>query len=282
MIYHTEAKILSNIALALGHYKIVLEVPQIAKLILPGQFLEIKCSDSLDPFLRRPISVHTIQAKRGVIEILFKVVGRGTEMLSRKGRRDTLDIIGPLGNGFSIKENLNSYCLIAGGMGIAPLMALAEKLAQLKDKRLYAILGAKSKEFILLAAELKQLGFQVEIATDDGSYGQKSLAGDLLKKIIPQKDLRLISSADKRMALAKVTIGSYKPVDVIYACGPKGMLKATAKIAQQNGIPLQVCLEEYMACGIGVCLGCAVKTKNGYKMVCRDGPVFEASDIIWE
>lgn len=282
MIYHRKAKILSNTALSLGHYKIVLEAPEIAREIVPGQFLEIKCADTLDPFLRRPVSVHTIQAQRGVIEILFKVVGKGTQMLSRKGRRDTLDIIGPLGNGFSIKENLNNYCLIAGGMGVAPLMALAEKLAQLKNKKLYAILGAKTKELILLEVELKQLGFQLEISTDDGSYGQKTLASELLKKIIPQKDLRRASSSAKKDDLAKVTIGAYKPIDIIYACGPKEMLKATAKIAQEYEIPLQVSLEEYMACGIGVCLGCAVKTKSGYKMVCKDGPVFEANEIIWK
>jgi len=288
MIYQSKAKILSNIALSLGHYKIVLEAPEIAKVILPGQFLEIKCSDTLDPFLRRPLSVHGLDAQRGVIEILFKVVGKGTEMLARKGRRDILDIIGPLGNGFSINESLNSYCLVGGGMGIAPLMALAEKLAQLKNKKLYLILGAKNKRFVLLEEEFKQLGFQVGIATDDGSYGQKGLATEVLKKFIPQKDLRrLVQPAHhppnrKKRELTSVTIGAYKPIDIIYACGPKEMLKAAAKIAQENEISAQVCLEEYMACGLGVCLGCAVKTKNGYKMVCKDGPVFEASEIIWE
>jgi dihydroorotate dehydrogenase electron transfer subunit len=281
MIYQSKAKILSNIALSLGHYKIVLEAPEIAKVIWPGQFLEIKCSDTLDPFLRRPLSVHGIDAQRGVIEILFKVVGKGTEMLARKGRRDILDIIGPLGRGFFINESLNSYCLVAGGMGVAPLMALAEKLAQLKNKKLYLILGAKNKEFILLEDEFKQLGFQVEVATDNGSYGQKGLATELLKKFIPQRDLRR-SRFNKKRELTSVTIGAYKPIDIIYACGPREMLKATARIAQENEIPTQVCLEEYMACGLGVCLGCAVKSKNGYTMVCKDGPVFEASEIIWE
>ncbi len=281
MIYQTKAKILSNIALSLGHYKIVLEVPEIAKTIVPGQFLEIKCSDTLDPFLRRPLSVHGIDAQRGIVEILFKIAGKGTDMLSRKGRRDSLDIIGPLGSGFKINENLNSYCLVAGGMGVAPLTPLAEKLAQLKNKKLYAILGAKNKELILLEDEFKQLGFQVEVVTDDGSYGQEGLATEVLNKFIPQKDLR-IASSNKKKELTKVTIGAYKPLDIIYACGPKAMLKGAAKIAQVNEIPLQVCLEEYMACGIGVCLGCAVKTKSGYKMVCKDGPVFDAAEIIWE
>ena len=150
--------------------------------------------------------------------------------------------------------------LVAGGHGVAPLCALARKL-QVAGGMLQVFIGAKTKKHIVCDKELKGIGAKVHVATEDGSKGHKGLITDLLKKKLSPK--------------------SYKP-SVIYACGPKPMLKALAKIVNGHKIQCEMSLEEYMACGIGTCLGCAVRTRSGYKMVCKDGPIFDSKDIIWQ
>ncbi len=260
-----KAKIVSNRKIAPLHYKLALDAPPIAKDIMPGQFMHVKCSDSYEPLLRRPFSLHKVKDRH--IEVLYEVVGRGTELLAKKKSGEFLDIIGPLGNGFSFTRMTHDArrrtVLVAGGMGVAPLLALAEKLVRGKSK-LYVLIGAKTKDRILCEKDFKKLGCEVKIATDDGSKGFKGLVTDLLR----QKLL----------------------VTGIYACGPNAMLKEVARIAQKHNVQCQVSLEEYMACGVGVCLGCPVKvkmmdegrrTKDEYKMVCKDGPVFNAEEIIW-
>lgn len=220
----------------------------------PGQFLEIKISDGYEPLLRRPFSIHRRRGKD--IEIIYRIAGRGTEILSQRKVGEYLNVIGPLGNGFSILDSQPSI-LVAGGMGVAPLVFLAEKLA--KSKTL-VLLGAKTKRQILCEKEFRDLGCEVKVATDDGSRGFKGKVTDLLKHLLPTLSSQL---------------------STIYACGPKLMLKEIALISKQYNIPAQVSLEEHMACGIGACLGCVVKTKDGFKRVCKEGPVFNADEIVW-
>jgi len=239
-----------------------IESEYIAKNIKPGQFVEVRCSDRIDPLLRRPLGVHRI-SKKGV-ELLYEIVGKGTDLLSRKKEGEYLDLIGPLGNGFDISLSSGMPLLIAGGIGIAPIVALAERLTTRKP-RPYIIIGARTKSHILCEAEFKSLGCYVKVATDDGSKGCKGLATDMLKKML---------SAFSRQPSA------------IYACGPNEMLKVVSQLAKDKGIPCQVSLEERMACGVGACLGCPVKVRKGlidseYKMVCKDGPVFNAEEIVW-
>ncbi len=266
-----EVKITENKRIAQGFYKMRLGSAYLAKNSKPGQFIEIKCSGSGEVLLRRPLGVHRIL--NGGIEVLYEVIGRGTELLSHKRPGDTIDVIGPLGNGFSFTRSTvhgpQSIVLVAGGVGIAPLVALAENLAYSvqriayrKNPRIYVLIGAKTGNHILCVDEFKKLGCEVLISTEDGSKGKKGLVTELLKHLL--NAIRYPLNA------------------TIYACGPAAMLKTVAKIAEAKRVPCQVSMEERMACGVGVCLGCPVKAKSGgYKMVCKDGPVFDSEEIIW-
>lgn len=254
----TELEILSNERLTQKHYRMSLYAPSIAKDIRPGQFLHLRCSESFTPLLRRPFSIHRTQEK--TLDILYQVVGKGTEVLSQKKKGERLSVLGPLGNGFSIDKEANSAILVAGGIGIAPLVALAEKLAS--RKKIYALIGAKTKELVLYEKEFKDLGIEVKVATEDGSYGQKGMATDLLKDLLQASGFKLQA--------------------VIYACGPKEMLKEVAEISGRNGLKSQASLEERMGCGLGACLGCVVRLESGYRRVCKDGPIFNLSEVVWE
>jgi dihydroorotate dehydrogenase electron transfer subunit len=259
-------KILGNIKLGGKYFKLSFVSPPIAKEAKPGQFLEIRVNEGAAPFLRKPLGIHSV--KGAATELLYEVVGGGTRALSEKGSDETLDVIGPLGNGFSSQFSVLSSqpILVAGGIGVAPLMFLAQKLAKRKP---IILIGARTKKDILCDKEFKDLGCEVRIATDDGSKGYKGFVTDLLKNV-----------GAPFMAPVDTGFDKSNPY-VIYTCGPKPMMKAVTNIAARHRVPCQVLLEEYMACGVGVCLGCPVMTKDGYKMVCRDGPVFEAGEIIW-
>lgn len=273
-----ELKILENNEVAPGFYKMHIQSQYLAKNTQPGQFFEVKCSETNNPLLRRPLGVHRI-LKNG-IEILYEVAGRGTKLLSQKKASEYLNIIGPLGNGFnvsSVKRQVSSIpILVAGGIGVAPLLALAESLAysveriaHRKKTEMHVLIGACKKEHVLCVNDFKKLGCEVMVSTEDGSLGKKGLITECLTS--------LLSTLNPKFS-------------TIYACGPTVMLKAVAKIAEMHRMECQVSLEERMACGIGVCLGCPVKVKPnpeprtpnaGYKMVCKDGPVFNAREIAW-
>ncbi len=269
-----KTKILTNRKIAPGHYILSFRTPLFREGVRPGQFFNIKINNSLEPFLRRPFGAYGIHKKK--IEILYKTVGKATEILSVKKKGEILDVLGPLGNGFDAIYPGSSTrpvpaakkaILVAGGHGVAPLAALARQLKR-HGVKFSVFLGARTKKDIICDKELAKLGAKVYIATDDGSKGSKGLITNLLKK-----------------TLFHCVSGNPVPLtqwNRVYACGPKPMLKETAKVAKQYGLSCRISLEEYMACGLGTCLGCAVKTRNGYKMVCKDGPVFDAKEIIWQ
>jgi len=276
------AAILENKKITPWHYRMRVESAYFGRETKPGQFVEVRCSDGFEPLLRRPLSVHRIA--KGGIELLYEVVGQGTELLSRKKRGDLLDVIGPLGTGFSLrktKDERRTIILMAGGIGVAPLVALAEKLTRGKTT---VIIGARTKSHILCEADFKKLGCKVLVSTDDGSKGRHGFATDVLRDFLrTTNDERERSEAEPPR----------KGRTTIYACGPTPMLKAVADIARARQIHCQVSLEERMACGVGVCLGCPVRvrktftederrtTNDEYKMVCKDGPVFNAEEIKW-
>ena len=249
------AKIVANDEKAPDFFKIVFEAPEIAKKAKPGQFTMVRCSDKTDPLLRRPLSFHKI-TKTG-FELLYEVVGKGTEILSKKKKGETLSVLGPLGNGFNVTSQDASF-LVAGGMGIAPLLELARQLKK-NTSKLAVFIGAKTKGHIVCAEDFKNLDAEIHVSTEDGSMGYKGLITDLLSE-------KIKSNAN---------------CPAIYACGPKAMLKSVSEIAKSCKTPCQVSLEARMACGTGACLGCAVETKNGFKMACKDGPVFNGEDIKW-
>lgn len=254
-------KIIAQKELKPGCFRMAIDAPAVAKTARPGQFLHIRCGNSCDPLLRRPVSIHKI-SKRSV-EILYNVVGRGTDILSKKKAGEAIDIIGPLGNGFEVPKNSGSLnLLVAGGMGVAPLLGLMEELKKHNGKSII-VLGAKTKHHILCDKEFKKLGAEVRIATEDGSLGKKSLATDLAREIVTSKKYKQREAA-------------------IYAAGPADMIKTLCKLMEGCSLESQVSLEEKMACGLGACLGCVIDTQAGYKRVCKDGPVFKLCDIICE
>jgi len=251
------AAVLKKEEVASKVYKIRFFAPQIADVAQPGQFVHIKCGEEQNFILRRPFSIHQTLAKDS-IEILFKVVGRGTAWLAKLQPKESADIIGPLGNGFNMSGRPGKIMLVAGGMGIAPLIFLAEKLAK-EHTKTYTVIGATNKEFLIDYMNLKRLTRKITVATEDGSQGTKGLITDILPAAIAEDS-----------------------PDTIFACGPWAMLKKVAFIAEREGVACQVALEGLMACGVGACLSCAVKTKTGFKRVCADGPVFDSREIAWE
>lgn len=234
------------------YFVVTVDIGKAAIDIKAGQFFQLKRPELVYPILRKPISIYDIQGS--VISLMIKRLGKGTEQFSQMHAGDNLDILGPLGNGFPLVDNQKAV-LVSGGIGYPPLYYLKKQLLELKSE-VYWLHGGQSKNDIFPADE---------IWTDDGSMGNAGYVTEGLKTLLELK----------------------KP-DVIYACGPKAMLKACNDLAQEYEVMLYVSLEEYMACGIGVCHGCAVPVKPSkkesytYKNVCKDGPVFNANDIVWE
>ena len=264
-ILQEKVKIIANRQVSKNYFKLTFAFAKLAALAAPGQFVSIKVSDGLEPLLRRPFSIHKVSKSQ--VEILYEVLGEGTKILSQRKSGELLDVIGPLGNGFGYGVvNCQLQILVAGGMGIAPLVFLSEKLDEIKNKNLktrtLALIGGRTKEHILCEKEFKNYGCSVKISTDDGSLGFRGRVTELL---------------------ANILLTTYNlQVTTIYACGPKPMLKEVARIAEKFGVAAQISLEEHMACGIGACLGCVVNTQDGYKRVCKDGPVFKSQEIIWD
>jgi dihydroorotate dehydrogenase electron transfer subunit len=258
----TKAKIISNKKIKNNSWHLEFESAAVAKNAVAGQFVNIKVNDSNEPLLRRPVSIHGVNKTK--VKLIYEIVGNGTKILSEKKPGELLDIIGPLGNGFEYlriakKPDCVQPILVAGGMGVAPLVFLAEKI---RPHRPLVLIGAKKKEQVLCLKEFKTLGCKIMIATDDGSLGFKGKVTDLLREILSKE------------------IKNNKPIN-IYACGPQPMLKAVSLICRENNIASQLSLERHMACGFGACLGCVVSTKTGYKRVCKEGPVFSGEELMW-
>ena len=254
-----DAELINIEMLVDGIYKYTVKCKEIAESAKPGQFLEIKVSDLQEPFLRRPISIYNIEKDSGIVEFIFQVRGRGTELLSKKKVGDTISIIGPLGYGTFKVDEFKSVAIIGGGIGIYPLYELTKELKNKTNINVY--LGFRNKDFVTCEKEFEEIGLgKLCVTTDDGSYKEKGFAIDFMKKDIEEHK-----------------------VDMIYACGPLLMLKAVREYAIQNDIPCQISLEERMGCGIGACLGCAVKMidkdEPRFGHVCKDGPVFWAQNV---
>lgn len=217
--------------------------------------MEIRVNNTVEPFLRRPISIYNIDKEKGILEFIFRVQGKGTNILSQKQEGEMIDIIGPLGYGYFKYKEYENIAIIGGGIGVFPLYELAKNAS--KDKNVDVFLGFKNKEEVLLEDEFKKVSNNLIVATDDGTYGKKGYIINELIKSVTQK----------------------KP-DLICACGPLPLLKAVQKLAIDKQIPCQLSLEEKMGCGLGVCLGCAVEvSKGGYEHVCKQGPVFDANKV---
>jgi len=256
--FQEKAPLLLKEAITDEIFRLTLYSPAIAGAAHPGQFVMLQIDESLDPLLRRPFSIHQVAAD-GNIQILFKVIGKGTRRLAKLLVGDKLDLIGPLGRGFSL-DRRDKLCLIGGGIGIAPLYFLAKRLLQtgMSPKLDYVFLGAQTKnELSLLADEFFDLGYTVRTATDDGSLGHHGFVTDLIDPILPE-------------------------MERVYTCGPFPMMRIAAMKAKAVDVACQVSMETHMACGLGACLGCTLAGADGnYIHVCKQGPVFSAGEVAW-
>jgi dihydroorotate dehydrogenase electron transfer subunit len=323
-----KARILLHRRVAADYFCLRLLCPDIARFAEPGQFILLRVNELRDPFLRRPFSFSRIlspQGKKtqpedeGALEICYQIVGRGTSLMTQLREGQRLDVLGPLGKGFWEVEGRERAILVGGGIGVAPLLPWAERLQGEGRKKkspksldegpeVLVLIGGKSRDKILGLRELKKIGGEPQVATEDGSLGMQGMATDLLER-------ELMTQGSKSAAL--------------YACGPMPMLARVAQIADQFDLPCQVLMEARMACGVGACLGCAVKVKEyssggelagrepaaaeedivpagecgegemgsvkeslrpgiteaaafRYARACKEGPVFEAKEILWE
>jgi len=247
-------------------YKLVLR-GRIADKALPGQFVHLKVGHSLDPLLRRPVSIAGINRLKGEVTLCYKAVGRGTELLTGVRENEVMSVIGPLGTGFTVPET-GELLILAGGIGLFPLLSLIQAVDQSKVK-IKLLCGGENRKFFKSIGydNLKKTGIDLEVSTLDGSLGKKGLITVLLENY-------LTKNADNSSLRAA-------------ACGPKGMLKAISEICIRKNVPLEVSLEERMACGVGACLGCVctVRGESGAKLrkrVCREGPVFNSREVVWD
>lgn len=250
--------VISNEPTGGANYLLIIKSPDIALHSKPGQFVHLRCGEGLDPLLRRPLSICLADAEKGLLYLWYQVKGKGTELLRKLRQGDGADLIGPLGRGFEIPEGKRTV-LAGGGMGIAPLIFLGYALAE--SNKVTAFFGSKSEEQL----PPRQLFPPAEgyLATEDGSVGYQGFVTEILEDCLEGE----------------------KP-DLLYACGPPGMLRQVADLAERRDIPLQVSLETVMACGVGACLGCTcenAKDEGGsWFKVCQDGPVFWAREVKWK
>ncbi len=246
--------ICDNIEIVHGIWQMELYAPQIAAISIPGQFINLYLDDDT-LLLPRPISLSAILSER--LQIIYRVVGKGTKRFSALHRGDQIKIMGPLGNGFMLPDTPKHNIVIGGGLGIPPLLELTRQL----KGRTEVFLGFSKRPF--LTDEFEQLGIVVRVATQDGGKGYQGNVMELLENTTPDGDM-------------------------IFACGPHPMLHSVAVWAEQHNIPSQLSMEERMACGLGTCLGCTVKVRRTnakdweYLRVCKDGPVFWGSEVIWD
>jgi len=245
--------VLENRVLSKNYFLLSLQPPAIMPEIAAGQFAQIEVKDSKNTFLRRPISIHDVDYKTNSVKLLIQVVGEGTKKLSQIKEGETLNMIYPLGNAFSIAEKDN-VLLVGGGCGIAPLLYLARTLSE-SGIKVTALVGGASQCDILEANEYHKYG-EVLVTTMDASMGEKGL---VTQHSIFKKD---------KFDFSK-----------IYTCGPEAMMKALARIAAEKGIECEVSLENMMACGVGACLCCIVDTIHGNKCSCTEGPVFDYREL---
>ncbi len=255
MKYSEKCPVVCKKAIAADIFDIRLYSPRIAAEAVCGQFVNVKAEGF---FLRRPISLCGIDREKGELRLVFQVRGKGTEEISRLREGCLADIIGPLGKGFDLSDRNRKAVIIGGGIGVPPMVPIAE----FYGRNATVITGFRSAGAVILQKDLEKTGAEVILCTDDGTAGMKGFVTNALEKCLEKE----------------------KP-DIIYACGPMPMLRGIVKIADENGIRTQVSLEERMGCGVGGCLVCACRTvKDGrevYSHVCKDGPVFEAEEVLF-
>lgn len=263
--------VLSNQELSPGYFRMRLLAPGYSGVARAGQFLMFRVQLSQLPLLRRPFGIFRVGflppdcdglPAKEFVEILYKVVGGGTTLMSQLHQGDRVEVLGPLGRGFDLGDPNQEKILVGGGIGLVPLYMLASELAPKSSVRL--LMGGRTRDDILAVTEFERLGVQTYVSTDDGSLGEEGLVTQVLERQLERF-----------------------PQATVYACGPMPMLEAVQAICARRGIPLQLSLEALMACGVGACLGCVVKgaghseANPRYLCSCKEGPVFRSEQLDW-
>ena len=247
-------EVLRNTPIASGFYDMWIAAPQMAREAKAGQFAHLVCGEKT---LRRPISLCEIDRAAGRLRLVYEVRGEGTKWLSSLLPGQSLSVLAPLGRGFTVPEGAKHPVLAGGGLGVPPLLDVARE-----HKNTTALLGFRSQAAAILTEDFRGACDEVEVVSDDGSIGQKEL---------------VTAPLERRLKAGRC--------DYIAACGPKAMLKGVKALAVQYGVPCQISLEERMGCGVGACLVCVCKVKKaegeGYARVCKDGPVFDAKEVVF-
>ena len=242
-------------AIAREIYSFTISCHEVAAAACPGQFVHIRAKGYT---LRRPISICGIDKEKGTLRIVFEIRGEGTAEIAKLNKGDLIDMLAPLGHGFTVEPSYNKIVLIGGGIGTPPMLPLAKAYG---DKAV-AISGFRNASAVILQDDFRKTGAETILCTDDGSAGIHGFVTQPLKELAEKGG-----------------------IDAVYACGPMPMLKGVAAICKENGIFCQISLEERMACGIGACLGCACRTVRNdeeyFAHVCKDGPVFNAEEVLW-
>lgn len=255
------AKVLNQTEIITNHFILKIFSPEIVKKAIPGQFVMLSAWKQKDPLLRRPFTFNRLFPKEGSFEILYKKVGKGTEIMSYLKAGDQVSLLGPLGNGIKFPQSTKKIAIVCRGIGVAPMLAIIDK-AKEKGIDIYAYLSAATKDLLLVKKEIKQKAKLLYITTDDASLGTSGKVTDFLEKTL--KDTK---------------------IDAVYTCGSKRLKRHIERLKELHGFNAWVILEEHMACGFGACKGCACRAKkandhkNSYLLVCKDGPVFPVDEV---
>jgi len=239
-----DGRIVRNTEISVNVKELVLYAPEIAAQAVPGQFLHVRVANSYHPLLRRPLSISSADSIDGTVSTIYRVVGQGTACLAALSSKDSVNCMGPLGNGFAIHGQ--RPLLVGGGMGLAPLMFLAGALC---PRPIEIVMGGRTKEELFWKDMFHVMCNTIHVTTDDGTLGSRGVTLDVLPDLLKN--------------------GAF---DMIYTCGPRVMMEGIVKLAKEYDIPCQVSLEDYMACGIGGCLSCTCAGNDGSrKKVCTEG-----------
>ncbi len=247
-------KLISN-----NYGEMVIEAPQIAKRAKPGQFVMLSRWQIKNLLLKRPFSFYQINPQEGRFTILYKIVGKGTEILSNSKIGDEIELIGPCGNGFLLPKEANRIALVARGIGIATLLPLAQEASN-RGIEIYSFLSAREKSLLLGRDSLESLSFHTFYTTDDGSKGRKGKVTYFLEELLKENKVNF---------------------EAVYTCGSKRLAQHIQELQQKFHFFSYVSLEERMGCGIGACKGCVIRTCHGYQRVCKEGPVFPLEEVMF-
>ena len=255
------AQIISNRAINRDFYDMELSCPEIASAARPGQFIMVDTGSNHVPYIKRPFAI--AGADRGAIRIIYKIAGSGTQILSGMPAKREITVIGPLGNGYAIPSHGKRILLVAGGAGLSSVMSLLPEL-KCRSCTCHLVIGARNADGVLLLKHFQDLGVNLHISTEDGSMGYAGFPTPVVQALLTEYSF-----------------------DAAFVCGPKPMMRAVSQEILRAGVPCQVSLEQRMGCGFGVCVGCSCKILDPekgiiQKRVCKEGPVFDAKEVVWD